>query len=187
MPNSHQVLTFKNSKIPFFDLCKAHVVSQHLHIFQVIPISPPAGSTHVFVSFMRLPPSLLFAFSFHSFIVIVYVIISYYLIKSLTKILSHSRKNGNCDKQLQSSNLQDKDKSTPYKPKPVYSCRQTRSHYKVQTVKIWNLFGLRNWNWLKIRRVWLYKAGYRLLFFTNFHIRLKAALYKVRIHLCWKK
>ena len=120
----------------FFDLCKAHLVSQHLHIFQVIPISPPAGSTHVFVSFMRLPPSLLFAFSFHSFIVIVYVIISYYLIKSLTKILSHSRKNGNCDKQLQSSNLQDKDKSTPYKPKPVYSCRQTRSHYKVQTVKI---------------------------------------------------
>ena len=144
------------------------MVSQHLHIFQVIPISPPAGSTHVFVSFMRLPPSLLFAFSFHSFIVIVYVIISYYLIKSLTKILSHSRKNGNCDKQLQSSNLQDKDKSTPYKPKPVYSCRQTRSHYKVQTVKIWNLFGLRNWNWLKIRRVWLYKAGYRLNFLQIF-------------------
>ena len=35
-------------------------------------------------------------------------------------------------------------------------------------MRIWNLFGLQTWKWLKIRRVWLYKARHRLLCFYKF-------------------
>ena len=146
-----------------FELCNGHVVSQNLQIVSSYPN--------------------LTAISIHSisFIVIIYVIISsniiishdfFYIIKSCqiieNNLISQQKNNCNGDRQLQSSNLQNKATSTPYKPQPIKFCRQTHSHYKFQTVKIWNFFGLQNWNWLKIRRVWLCKDGYRLLFFYTF-------------------
>ena len=45
-----------------------------------------------------------------------YIIISHQIIEE--NFISQ-QKNSNGDKQLQSSNLQNKDKSTPYKPQPT--------------------------------------------------------------------
>jgi hypothetical protein len=117
--------------------------------------------------------------------------IFFYIIKSCqiieNNLISQQKNNCNGDRQLQSSNLQNKATSTPYKPQPIKFCRQTHSHYKFQTVKIWFFFGLQNWNWLKVRRVWLCKDGYRLFFLHIFTSGSKTSLYKARIHLCWKK
>ena len=109
-----------SSKTPikyFFKLCICT-------FFQVIPISPPAGSTHVFVSFMRLPPSFWFEivsdcfcttrisssltcfphfvslfFFVHSFIVKIYVIKNIKSHQIIEKnLLSQQEKNSNGDR-----------------------------------------------------------------------------------------
>ena len=46
-----------------------------------------------------------------------YIIISHQIIEE--NLISQQKKNSNGDRQLQSSNLQNKDKSTPYKPQPT--------------------------------------------------------------------
>ena len=74
-----------------------------------------------------------------------------------------------------------------YKPQPVYSCRQTHSHYKFQMGEhIKSLWVTNLKTIVKSEGSGSTKLDIDYYFLQIFTSGTKTPLYKVRIHLCWK-